>query len=146
MRGTGRGECPCRSGFTLVEVVVAMLVGSVALLALAGVMASTANVQQSSESRMEYVALAESRLDRLRAAAAMRTADTMQLTVGGSLSSDVTNKSETVTSSRGRNYTVRWLVAPGLNGTRDVTVRVAPVARNRAEVPFMDFRALMTID
>lgn len=134
-----------RAGFSLVETMVGMLVGTVALLALAGVMASTLNVRSVSLSRMELTSLGESKLDQLRSHAALPNADTMKLSVGGSLTSDVTDHAEQITNARGRTYAVRWVVAPGLNGTRDVTVRVAPASPRRNEVPWMDVQSLMLI-
>jgi hypothetical protein len=47
---------------------------------------------------------------------ALRSPDTVQLSLGGSLTSNVTGKSEQVTSDRGRPYTIRWRVSQGLNG------------------------------
>jgi Tfp pilus assembly protein PilV len=135
-----------RPGLSLVEVVVALMVGTIALMAMAGVMASTARVHQSSESRMEYLNVGEAKLDQLRSYGTLRTADTVQLTLGGSLTSSMTNKSQQMTSARGRAYAVRWQVASGPNGTRDVTLRVAPLVRNPNELPHMDLRALMSIE
>jgi prepilin-type N-terminal cleavage/methylation domain-containing protein len=135
-----------RDGFSLVELIVSMLVLSLALLAIGQVMVSTARLQQNAESRMEYVALGDGKLDQLRSYAALRAPDTVQLSLGGSLTSDVTGKSEQVTSDRGRPYTIRWHVTQGLNGTRSVTVRVAPVNPGRSEMRHMDLRALMAME
>jgi prepilin-type N-terminal cleavage/methylation domain-containing protein len=135
-----------RPGLSLVEVVVAMLVGSIGLVAMAGVMASTARMHQSSESRMEYLNVGEAKLDQLRSYGTLRTADTVQLVLGGSLTSNMTNKSQQMTSARGRVFAVRWQVARGPNGTRDVTLRVTPVVRNLNELPHMDLHALMSIE
>lgn len=135
-----------RDGFSLVETVVAMLVGTIALIALAGVMVSTSQVQALSLSRMELTSIGETKLDQLRAHSAWRTADTVQLAIGGSLTSDVANHSGVVTSARNRQYRLRWAVAAGLNGTRDVTLRVSPVSARRNEVPYVDLRTLMLLE
>jgi prepilin-type N-terminal cleavage/methylation domain-containing protein len=135
-----------RHGFSLVELIVSMLVLSLALLAIGHVMVSTARLQQNAESRMEYVALADGKLDQLRSYAALRSADTVQLSLGGSLTSDAAGKSQQVTSDRGRPYIIRWQVTQGLNGTRSVTVRVAPVNAGRSELRHMDLRALMALE
>lgn len=135
-----------RSGFSLVETVVAMLVGTIALIALAGVMVSTSQVQAMSLSRMELTAVGETKLDELRAFSALRSADTVQLAIGGSLTSNVANHAEQITSARGRVYNVRWSVVAGLNGTRDLTLRVAPVSPRPREIPWMDLRTLMLLE
>ena len=135
-----------RDGFSLVETVVAMLVGTMALIALAGVMVSSSQVQSVSLSRMELTAIGETKLDQLRAYSALRTADTLQLAIGGSLTSDVANHTGVMTSARGRQYRLRWTVAAGLNGTRDVTLRAAPLSPRPNEVAYVDLRTLMLLE
>jgi prepilin-type N-terminal cleavage/methylation domain-containing protein len=134
-----------RAGFSLVEVMVGLVVGTIALLALGSVMVGTSQVQRVSLSRMELSSIAETKIDQLRSHAALLTSDTVKLSVGGSLTSSVANHSEQYTSQRGRVYNVRWLVANGLNGTRDVTVRVAPASAYRNEVPYLDAQTLMLV-
>lgn len=135
-----------RAGFSLVETVVGMLVGTVALIALAGVMISTSQVQALSLSRMELTSIGEAKLDELRSFSALRSADTVQLAIAGSLTTNVANHWGQVTSPRVRQYNLRWLVANGLNGTRDVTLRVSPVSPRPHEVPYMDMRTLMLLE
>ena len=134
-----------RAGWSLVETTVGMLVGTIALMALAGVMISTSHLQSLSLSRMELTSVGETKLDQLRSHAALTTTDTMKLSVGGSLSSNVANHYEVVTSARGRQYTLRWTVASGLSGTRNVTVRVQPSGSRKNEVPYVDVNTLMLI-
>jgi hypothetical protein len=121
-------------------------VGTIALIALAGVMVSTSQVQVLSLSRMELTAIGETKLDELRSYSALRSADTVQLAIGGSLTSNVANHAEQITSARGRVYDLRWTVAAGLNGTRDVVLRVAPVSSRRNEIPYTDLRTLMLLE
>ena len=135
----------CRSGWTLVETTVGMLVGTIALIALAGVLIMTSFLHSLSLSRLELVTVAEAKLDQLRAHASLQTTDTLRLAPGGSLTSDVANHHEQVTSARGRRYSVRWLVVAGLAGTRDVTVRVAPAVPRRNELTRMDANSLMLV-
>lgn len=135
-----------REGFSLVETVVAMLVGTAALISLAAVMVSSTQVQRMTLSRMEMTTLGEAKFDRLRAAVALRSADTVQLNVGGSLTSDVANHNEQVTSARGRLYQLRWQVAAGVTGTREVTLRVAPLAKGPTEAAWVDLRILMAAE
>jgi hypothetical protein len=134
-----------RAGWSLVETTVGMLVGTVALVALAGVMISNSYLHSLSLSRMELTSVGETKLDQLRSHAALQTTDTLKLAAGGSLTSNVAYHYEQITTARARQYTVRWTVASGLSGTRDVTVRVAPAAPRRNEVPFIDVRTLMLI-
>lgn len=134
-----------REGFGLVETVVGLLLGTVAILALAAVMITSLQVQVNAASQLELTALAESTLDQLRAHAALATSDTTMLSVGGSLTTSAANHCDTITSAQGRAYVVRWQVSAGLAGTRDVTVRVRPVTAARIEVPFADARTVMLI-
>jgi Tfp pilus assembly protein PilV len=135
-----------RAGFSLVELVFAMLLGSVALLALGGVLASTARVQAVSASKLELMTVAESKMDELRFFAASRNADTLKVAVGGSLTSSVGNYYDAVTSSRGRNYFRRWQIASALNGTRTVSVRVLPTNRARIEPAWYDINSLLLVE
>lgn len=135
-----------REGFSLVETVVALLVGTLALISLAAVMVSTSQVQAMSLSRMELTAIGETKLDDMRANVALRTADTIQIAIGGSLTTNVANHAEQATSARGRVYNLRWAVTAGLNGTRDVTLRVAPASPRRNEIPYMDLRVLIAAE
>jgi hypothetical protein len=134
-----------RAGWTLVEAAVGMLVGTVALIALAGVLVSMSYLHSLSLSKMELTSVGEAQLDQLRSHAALQTADTLRLGVGGSLSTNMADHNTQVTTARGRTYNVRWRVAAGVSGTRNVTVRVAPVGPRRNEVPLMEFNTLMLI-
>ncbi|HEX6307314.1 MAG TPA: hypothetical protein VFZ69_03940 [Longimicrobiales bacterium] len=136
----------CREGFSLVETVVAMLVGTAALISLAAVMVSSTQVQTLSLSRMELTSVGEAKLDGMRASLALRTADTVQLGIGGSLTSNVANHWEQVASARGRAYRLRWEVVAGINGTRDVTLRVEPAVAGRSEIPYTDLRVLLAVE
>jgi len=134
-----------RGGWSLVEATVGMLVGTVALIALAGVLVSTSFLHSLSLSKMELTSLGETKLDQLRSHAALATTDTMRLQPGGSLTSNAADHSEQVTTPRGRVYNLRWQVANGISGTRNVTVRVVPAQPRRNEVPYVDVNTLMLI-
>jgi hypothetical protein len=134
-----------REGWSLVEATIGMMVGTVALVALAGVLVSTSFLHSLSLSKMELTSIGEAKLDQLRSHAALQTTDTLRLGEGGSLTSDVDFHNEQVTSARGRVYKLRWIVAAGVSGTRDVTVRVQPVGPRRNEVPYLDVNTLMLI-
>jgi type II secretory pathway pseudopilin PulG len=122
-----------RDGFTLAETVVAILTGSVAVMALASGLMATSRLQEMQLSRSELSALAESRLEQLRLNAELNR-NTQTVAVGGSLSANTTNDWERVTTPRGRQYDVRWQVANAMHGMRLVTVRVVPLSSRNGEL------------
>jgi Tfp pilus assembly protein PilV len=135
-----------RDGFSLLELVLAMFLGSVGLLALGGILGSTANMQALSGSKLELMTLGESKMDELRVFASSRTSDTTKVAVGGGLTSNVTNYTDAVLSSRGRAYLRRWQVATSLNGVRSVTVRVLPTSRSRIEPAWYDITSQLIVE
>jgi type II secretory pathway pseudopilin PulG len=122
-----------RDGFTLAETVVAILTGSVAVMALASGLMATSRLQEMQLSRSELSGLAESRLEQLRLNAELNK-NTQTVAVGGSLSANTTNYWERVTTPRGRQYDVRWQVANAMHGMRLVTVRVVPLSSRNGEL------------
>jgi prepilin-type N-terminal cleavage/methylation domain-containing protein len=126
-----------RDGFTVVEVLVALLVLSVAIIPMAGVMTQAARVQGQALSRAELTAMAESKFEEFRAAAVL--GPSAALTTGGSVTSDLANKTDQVTSASGRNYRRRWLVASGPEGSITVTLRVLPSVSSRHELSHLEF-------
>jgi prepilin-type N-terminal cleavage/methylation domain-containing protein len=134
-----------RRGFTLVELVIAVIILCVGVLALAGTMQASARLQRIGRSRDELTTLAESKLESMRAAATYRTADTLQLAVGGSLTASATAHADTVQALNGRAYVRRWLVAAGPAGARQVTMRVAPHAKTSYDLRWLDFTTLVLI-
>ena len=123
---TTRSRRTDRRGFSLPELMVAIMVLTVGLLGLAASMASMMRYQDLASNRAEMAGLGDSKLEQLRGAGSTRSSDTLQLAVGGSLTSAVASHADTITTLRGRVYFRRWLVAAGPSGTRDVTMRVAP--------------------
>jgi prepilin-type N-terminal cleavage/methylation domain-containing protein len=122
-------------GFTLVEVLVATVIMTVALVALAGMMAVTLRMQMLGRNQTNAVRMAQSKLDEL-AGVAQNDWGAAPVSVGGSLAANVTDFNDTPTSG----YTRRWAVAAGptdpssqAGDLRVVTVRVIPaLADNRA--------------
>jgi prepilin-type N-terminal cleavage/methylation domain-containing protein len=135
----GRGE----DGFTLIELMLAIIVVVVGLLGIASTMASMTRYQDLSAARTDMTALADNRLEQLRAAAATRTVDTLRLEIGGSLTVATAPFTDTVTE-RGRTYVLLWLVAAGVGGTRDVTLRIQPLVDDQRTPRLIDFRTLIT--
>ena len=133
------------AGFSLAELVVAILVLSIGLLGVAGVMAGISGRQLRTTSRIEMTALADSKLEELRALARTGTADTVQLTVGGSLTSSEPDHFDSVVSPSGRSYVRRWRVEAGPGGTRVVTLRIEPLNGSRSVLASLEFPALVLV-
>lgn len=115
-----------RRGFSLPELMIAIMIVTVGLLGLAASMASMMRFQDLASNRAEMAGLGDSKLEQLRGAGSTRSSDTLQLAVGGSVSASVALHSDTVTTLRGRVYFRRWLVSAGPSGTRSVQMRIAP--------------------
>jgi type II secretory pathway pseudopilin PulG len=134
-----------QSGFGVVELVIAMLILSVAIISMAGVMTQTRRMQGLALSRAELTAVAESKFEELRAAAAGAPSAPTSLTAGGSLTADNLNKSDEMTSASGRRYRRRWLVGSGPEGSVQVTVRVFPTQSSRYELSQLDFSTIIFV-
>ena len=134
-----------RGGFTVVELLVAMLVLAVAIVTMAGLMTQTRRMQGLAYSRAELTTLGESKLEELRAAAVAVSTPPASLTAGGSLTADVAGKSDETTSASGRRYRRRWLVAAGPEGSVQVTLRVMPSRSSLHELSQLDFNTIILI-
>jgi prepilin-type N-terminal cleavage/methylation domain-containing protein len=130
------------SGFTLIELMLAIIVLTVGILGLASTMASMTRYQDLSAAHADMTALADNRLEQLRVAASYRTADTLQLVEGGSLTIPTAPYTATV-MERGRNYVLTWVVVAGPGGTRGVTLRVAPLVDDARTPARLDFSTLI---
>jgi prepilin-type N-terminal cleavage/methylation domain-containing protein len=140
-----------QSGFTIVELLFALLMLSVAILALASVMSQTRRMQGLALSRAEVTTVAETAFEGMRSSAAgAKTAPACPgtncaLTLGGSLTSDVASKSDVTTSASGRQYRRRWLVQAGPEGSVQVTLRVLPLSSSRYELSQLDFNTIIFV-
>jgi prepilin-type N-terminal cleavage/methylation domain-containing protein len=130
------------SGFTLIELMLAIIVLSVGLLGLASTMASMTRYQDLSAAHADMTALADNRLEQLRVAASYRTADTMQLVPGGDLTTPTAPYTATI-MERGRSYVLTWVVVAGPGGTRNVTLRVAPLVDDVRTPARLEFATLI---
>jgi Tfp pilus assembly protein PilV len=133
-----------RDGFTLAETVVAILTGSVAVMALASGLMATSRLQEMQPSRSELSAPAESRLEQLRLNAELNK-NPQTVAVGGSLTANTTNYWESVTTPRGRVYNVRWQVVNDIHGIRLVTVRVVPQWSRNGELQTFEARTYVRL-
>jgi Tfp pilus assembly protein PilV len=132
-------------GFTLAELTVAVLLLVVGVLGLASLMATATVRQTRSTVLIEMTSFAESKVEELRAHAIYKSVDTMQVETGGSLTTSEAYHADTVTSPVGRSYIRRWLIEAGVGGTRQATLRVAPLGTSRHTLPAMDFRTLLMV-
>ena len=132
-------------GFTVVELLIAMLMLSVAMIPMAGVMSQTRRMQGLAFSRAEITAVAESKLEELRASAARAATAPASLTTGGSLIADNANKFDETTSASGRHYQRRWQVVAAPAGSVQVTVRVLPAQSSRHELSQLDFSTIIFV-
>lgn len=134
-----------RRGFTLIEVIVAVTILAVGLLASASVMGAVAHRERLSTSRIALMTIGDNKMEELRAFATTRSADTVQLAVGGSHTVPEANHADTVTAPDGREYLRTWIVTAGPVGTRSVHVLTVPLAILPYETRRVELRALVQI-
>ncbi len=116
-----------RVGFTLVELLVAITVFSIAILALAGTMVPIIRLQATAERRVEMTNLASDKLAEAQASALAGLTPTL----GGSLTVGESGFTESVTGLSGRSYLRRWTIEAGpLSNTFRITVRVILLSEN----------------
>jgi Tfp pilus assembly protein PilV len=132
------------SGFTLVELMFAIVMLVLGVLALASTMASMTRYQDLSAAHADMTALGDHKLEQLRVAATDRTADTMQLVPGGSITVPTAQHVDTVVE-RGRTFIRLWAVAAGPAGTRQVTLRVRPQVDDVRTPSQLDFSTLIQL-
>jgi prepilin-type N-terminal cleavage/methylation domain-containing protein len=148
MTPTSVNAPPARTeaGFTLVELMLAIIVLAVGVLGLASTMMSMTRFQDLSAAHADMTALGDHKLEQLRVAATYSTADTMQLVVGGSVTVPTLQHVDTLIE-RGRTYIRLWQVQAGPGGTRQVNLRVRPLVddvRTPAQVDFTTLIQMMT--
>ena len=141
-----RARLRARPGFGLIELMVAIIVLSVGMLGLASLMASALRRDRLTTSRSEVVSVAEAKFEELRSYSALHSSDALRarLNVGGSLTANTTNYTDSLTALNGRDYYRRWTVANGTAvGTRRVTLRVTPKTPLRYDTKSVDFTTLV---
>jgi prepilin-type N-terminal cleavage/methylation domain-containing protein len=117
-----------RRGLSIIEVLIALTMLSVGVLALAGSLAGTSSWRRLSSSRLALVDLTEGKLEELRMIALDPSrVDTMQLTPGGSLTSSQLHHADTVVSTSGVTVVRRWTVVSAPASMRDLVVAAAPM-------------------
>lgn len=127
-RRAAASSCPERlqadDGFTLVEVLISTLVLTTGMIAIAGLLAVTTQMQIGAREAARSSRLAQDKVDELMK---LNFTTNAKVAVGGSLTANVANHSETLAAPL-TGITLRWLVAAGpTNDTRLLTVRVVNV-------------------
>jgi prepilin-type N-terminal cleavage/methylation domain-containing protein len=136
-------------GFTLIEVLVAMVILTIALVSMAELMAITLRMQQLGRNQTAAIRLAQDKIDELM----NQNYTDVRLAIGGSLTADQTNHFDVPQDEDGNSlgYTRRWTVAAGPvdpaavgNGaTRVLTVRIIPMLNNTRTAPPTDITTLI---
>ena len=110
-------------GFGLVESLISVGIAGTGLLAVAGLLASAASMQQRSRDGGRAGMAAMQQLEVLR----MLPRTDARVQVGGSLTANVNNSNGLLNVAPAGQVRVRWLVQAGPAGTLDITVRAQPV-------------------
>ena len=127
--GSRRPRANSERGFTLVEALIASLILTVGLIALASLLAVTIRMHQLGRGSTTSTRYAQGKLEELMKLN-FSTAPAIQITGVNSLDSNVTNYFDTPASG----YNRRWQVEAGPGGNaslRLVTVRVIPILADR---------------
>jgi prepilin-type N-terminal cleavage/methylation domain-containing protein len=140
---TGRVRC----GFTLIELMIAIMVISIGLLGMGSVMAGSTFLQSLSISRTEMTTAAENKVEELRVFARTPTGSPLRtaIALGGDVLAPLVGYSDSTQSLSGRWYYRRWQIQAGPAGTRQVTIRVVPSGAQRAVVKSLDFASLLAV-
>ena len=137
-----RIDARAERGFTLVEVLVAMVIMTTALVALAGLMAITVRMQMQGRNETAAMRMVQSKIDQLVAVDFFPT-DNPLVAVGGSLTSDVTGYNDIPQNGYHRRWQVESLGTTGeLPRVRKLTVKIIPEVSDRrtnAEVQITTF-------
>ena len=141
--GGGRRPGTDSDGFTLIEVMIAVVVLAIAILGMGSVMAETSRWQSRSESGLELTSAAEAKLEELRDVASAQTADTVQLAVGGSLTASQDAHADSILSAEGRWLRRRWEVIDGPGAARTLTLRVAHREPGERAISSRDFSTII---
>lgn len=137
-----------RAGFGLMELMIAVVVLGIGLLAMAAMMGSSVLRQRLTLSRAEHTLMAETKMDELRSYGMLPSTHSLRsrIAIGGSLTSLLTNYADSVQTAEGRWYYRRWTITAGTAGTRRAAIRVFPKVRRRAELSQLEFTSLLAVN
>ena len=104
------------AGFTLIEVLIALVILAVCLLGVAGLMATTTSNNSDGSRMTEAVTLIQGKLEELKATSPAKIANNgLNVVVPDPVSNVI----------RGTTYTRSWMVVPDVNNTYRITVTVS---------------------
>lgn len=143
MRTTSRK----RAGFTLIELMIAIVMLSFGLLGMAGLMVSSTQVQQLSTSRSQMTTVAESKLEELRSYGMTAATDPLRtrLNVGGSLVAPTAGYADSAQAPGGRWFYRRWQISNDIAGMRRVNLRIVPRSDDRYTPRQVQFTTLVAL-
>jgi prepilin-type N-terminal cleavage/methylation domain-containing protein len=132
-------------GFTVVEVLVAIVILTVALVSMAELMAVTLRLQQLGRNQTSAIRLAQDKIDELMS---QNWAAAPQMTLGGSLTADQANHFDVPATAP--DYRRRWTVVDGpvdppvaAGRLRVITVRVIPRVTDRRTYTPVDVTSIV---
>lgn len=136
-----------REGFTVIELMVAVMILSVGLLGMGSVMGSSTRLQTLALSRTEMTTAAENKVEELRVFGKTPTTSPLRaaIAVGGSLTAPVLGYSDSTQALSGRWYYRRWEIQPGVAGTLQLRVRVTPSGAIRDVVKRLEVNTLLAV-
>ena len=113
-------------GFTLIEVLIAMVILTIAMVSMAELMAITLRMQMMGRNETSAIRLAQSKIDQL---INLNFTTNTVTNVGGSLTTDTATYFDTEDA----NFKRRWQIAAivGETKVRTLTVRVIPNVNDR---------------
>jgi type IV pilus assembly protein PilV len=136
-----------RSGFTLVELMMAIVMLAFGLLGLAGLMVSSTQVQQLATTRAQMTLVAESKLEELRSYGMTAANDPLRarLNVGGSVTAATAGYADSAQAPGGRWYYRRWQIVDDIAGMRRVNLRVVPLYDDKYVSRRVQFTTLVAL-
>lgn len=136
-----------RAGFTIVELLLAIVLLSVGMLGMAGLLVGSTRLQRLAGSRAELTTLAEAKVEELRGYGQTDAGDPLRarLALGGSTTSTVTSYADSVTGLDAVTYRRRWEITAGIAGARQVRIRVEPSTRPRYHVPHYELTSTILL-
>lgn len=136
-----------RAGFTLIELMIAIVMLSFGLLGMAGLMVSSTQVQQLSTSRSQMTTVAESKLEELRSYGMTAATDPLRtrLNVGGSMAAPTAGYADSAQAPGGRWFYRRWQISNDIAGMRRVNLRIVPRSDDRYTPRQVQFTTLVAL-
>jgi len=126
--------------------IVALMILSLGVLGMSTLMGTVASNETRATLRIETTEIVQNKLEEIRSIASSRTADTVRLAVGGSLTTPQADHADTTESAGGRSFIRLWTAADGPGGSRIVTVRGETLDASPAGVQPIELTTNVLID